>query len=1738
MNKNYTFAGRFRVLLLALLGLLVHSGLLLAQSGPVGNEWIRPGQTYYKIKILKDGLYKLDYQYLTQAGIGGVAPSQLQLWRRGREVAIYGGGNQTVSDPTTFLAFYAVHNDGRLDTELYRRAQDQAHFYYSFYTDTASYFLTWTPGQPGRRMAQPVAAGGAVHPHRLVNSLDLRTYVYYDYPATSDNYLPWVEAAEGAFGIGNLGNGSADSDSTFRRVAPTGPVPKLEILLYGRSAGAHACEVLVTPPGGTPRSLGVMRWSGRTRYRQTFNLLRSDVSSAGRITFSRRRDASSPSDDAFYACYDRFVVSQLPRWFRNRHGVAFQNDSTLAGPATYEIEADSIPATVVGLDVQDLYNVQRVVSTASGTRRRFVFPGATAATHNLLWVDEAFPVRPPLPARRVSFRLFTAANAATPNFIIITHPQLMAGPVNAAKEYARYRASVAGGRYDTLLVTTFQLYDQFTYGDRSWLALRHFARLMAAASPGGTSSTRNLLLLGKGITPSECLLGGCSNSFTLTSSTPRGAGERGLDLVPTSSRAVSDNLLTADYANNDYVAKLNTGRLTVTTPAQVMTYLAKLGEYETAGDQPWRKNVLHLTGGTEPREFVDFRAYMNNYKRHVESPLFGGRVVATIERTTVTGTGNSLLVTADITSYLNPGLGLISYFGHGSNNAFSLEIGTLDTNPTYNNPGKYPVMMYNGCAAGHLYTRGDTFFENWLFTPNKGAIGCMGETGFSYADYLNVAQDTLTRLLFNDPRWYGKPITAVYNETVRRLQRSNTILSDPNNSIAAEQLLCTAWHGDPTITLYAPPKPDFQVSNASVSISPVAPATTVTANSSTFSLLIGVANPLKVTTDPVEIRVTRTVGSVLVGTYTQTFPQGPQGSATYDFRLTNPPGVNVFGVNTFRVEIDYRNQVDEKDETNNTAQTTYTFLRGGLTVLNPVEFAIVGNNQPRLVAQTNDPAGAQRVYEFEADTSAAFTSSLKRASGPVTTTLTPSWRPVLPAVAGRDSVVWYWRVRFQTAGPDEDPNWTVSSFRIIQGRTAGGWSQSHYAQFRRDQRQGVEVAPSGRWDFSTQNQPLQLRTVGGGLPGANPTFSGNGVGIITNQLLPPTVDGCAIYTANLLVAVYDQRTLRPITGLPAPAVCGQAPRQYYIFATPANDADTTNTVNNSPARQNQLAAFLAAVPDGAYVAVVSVNRLRWPSLGTVRTAFSTLLGSQLVNQLQNGDPFTLVAQKRASGGRLIREVGPGTGTGAAPRYTQTVTLADTLRTPSSRGTVTSVRIGPSQGWENLYHWIQRAPNGTSSYTLKVIGIDTLNNSTVLFNNVPAGSPQRGGFSLNSVSAARYPYLQLELTLQDSLSRNAPQLKEWFITYRGVPEGVVRRDLANPSTVYDPATLAVQAANGASLTIPVWFENVTPFDFGTPLRAKVELRDAAGGTVRKTVFVNAPRLLKGDSTIIIRAIVPVVGLFGSFTTKVTVNPTPKPLPEINLFNNELNLAAFSVIDTNVPPILDVAIDGRHILNGELVSSRPVIAIQLNDEDKFRHITDRSVFTLSLLRPGQTGAPTQVDLNGANVDFSVDIANGSIAKLTYEPGKAGPLADGVYTLRVQGRDPSNASAGSQDFQVQFEVVRASQITNVYPYPNPVINKARFVFTLTGQQLPTNMKIQIMTLTGRVVREIFMSELGPLHIGNNISDFAWDGTDAYGDRLANGTYLYRVSLDDPGSQFTHRATAGDQAFKNDWGKLVLMR
>ncbi len=150
----------------------------------------------------------------------------------------------------------------------------------------------------------------------------------------------------------------------------------------------------------------------------------------------------------------------------------------------------------------------------------------------------------------------------------------------------------------------------------------------------------------------------------------------------------------------------------------------------------------------------------------------------------------------------------------------------------------------------------------------------------------------------------------------------------------------------------------------------------------------------------------------------------------------------------------------------------------------------------------------------------------------------------------------------------------------------------------------------------------------------------------------------------------------------------------------------------------------------------------------------------------------------------------------------------------------------------------------------------------------------------------------------------------------------------------------------------------------------------------------------------------------------------------------------------------------------------------------------------------------------------------------------LVNGMYTLRVQGVDASDNTSGVNAYEIHFQVINESTVTKFLPYPNPFSTQTRFVFTLTGAEIPDEIKIQIMTISGKVVREITQDELGPIRIGNNISEYAWDGRDEYGDLLANGVYLYRVMLRVNGEEVKHRETSIDKAFHRDFGKMYILR
>ena len=127
----------------------------LAHAQTYGNEWINFNQEYYKIKIAKEGVYRLDYSTLQSIGfpLNSVNPRYIQLWINGKEQPIMVTGEvDNIFNNTDYIEFYGTYNNGKLDEPLFPNALEQSHQYMSLYSDTATYFLTVSPSNTGKRV--------------------------------------------------------------------------------------------------------------------------------------------------------------------------------------------------------------------------------------------------------------------------------------------------------------------------------------------------------------------------------------------------------------------------------------------------------------------------------------------------------------------------------------------------------------------------------------------------------------------------------------------------------------------------------------------------------------------------------------------------------------------------------------------------------------------------------------------------------------------------------------------------------------------------------------------------------------------------------------------------------------------------------------------------------------------------------------------------------------------------------------------------------------------------------------------------------------------------------------------------------------------------------------------------------------------------------------------------------------------------------------------------------------------------------------------------------------------------------------------------------------------------------------------------------------------------------------------------------------------------------------------------
>ncbi|MDA3615625.1 putative type IX secretion system sortase PorU2 [Polluticaenibacter yanchengensis] len=1477
--------------LLLIVMLVINFNQISAQS--FGNEWIDYNKTYYRIPVTlltnTNGGYpsnlfefgklrRITLSNLTSWGLASVPASDFQIFRNGKEIPLYTTTNGVLG-ANDYIEFWGDINDGSFDTDLYKNATDQVNKFESLYQDTSIHFLTVNPGNSNARYTT------------IVNNPDNSTVEPLKYFINTIQYARTKAFIKGtAYNISNIaimesGYGNGEGLGVFLNPNPGGGFVNLINGISGSSPNAYT---------GTEAPEAILNYSINNQ---------SFTNDSFRIKI---KNPSHPNLDTILVPYVR--INNL----KNRTGNTTFSNLWMANPITFEIGNKLVayaPMGITNLSVtyprifdftvsnqfkftlpvssQEVKFDAKITATRleagklpyiyDVTNRKryegklksvgiytflleptdvertliFIYPNVISG------VDQHYATINSNSVSRIKFKDYSLPENQG-DYLIISNAYLWtdwstsiggldpATSINYVEEYRKYRSSAAGGGFKAIILNIDSLADQFAYGIRKHpLSIRNFVRYAAA---NFTVKPKHAFIIGKGVEYHRrtiSTISGITNGRTFSAPT---AADVQLNLVPAFGRPASDALLFVPNSRT-YTPLVAHGRLSVVHQDEIAAYLQKVKEYEAlekTDDVSWKKEALHLIGGSDAAINTFLHTSMNNYKSLWEGPLVAGNVETFVRESDP----NTVEKTKRLQDKIGQGVGLLTYFGHSA--ATSLDFEINNPQDLDNSNGRYPFFLLNGCSASTFFesnisrktTRLYTLSERFVLANAKGSIGMMASSSYGLTTYLNF-YTTYWYSTIRSNNYYGKTIGEINAKTIDSLYNDYLLFSPYVNQVMEQTIL----NGDPAIKLHVSFKPDLEVRDSNIVITPAADDLSFNTDSVTMSATI-INNGIPAS-KPFRVMAIRTLpdGTKRVVYNTVISSITNKKTINFSFQVLNAGDI---GLNTIRVVADTIdcsentfNCIEETFENNNAGEIKFTIKNSELIPYLPYNYSIV--NQAMLPLNLNAIASTVNNgnvdYIMELDTTMNFNSPLK-----YTQNITKNNGNVDFSLNGytlTDNTVYYWRTASYTNGVIG--KWHHSSFIYLK-TSSEGFNQSSYYQHLESQKVKIKLNDQRRFEFdSTKNQLYIDHGIYGTSGFGDSEFSTylNG-GLLSNSI---SVGNSIVFH------VFDTLGFKPwFNQVPGSTNYGGLynsggiesydGRKYlfqFSYLTDASKGDIINFLNTIP-KGFYVVARLVVDPDPGQPPIANGGAvtLSYPRNWTT----PVINGKNLLQTLQD-QGFTTEVQtsrwntaktfafiyKKDEADKFTPILKISNGATDKINYSATFGVIDTV------GTIESPKFGPAKQWDNLtietdINTTNAANAGDYNVSFDLIGIDKNNNETVI-------KTYNKYFHQESISpfvdAEQYPYLKLKM--YNSNHMVPAQLLYWRLNYIPNTEGTIDKDdyFELPLSIETNTPTTYIKNNIDSLVLGVGFKNISPVEFEhDSIFVKTEMFNSLGNLVSSNV----------------------------------------------------------------------------------------------------------------------------------------------------------------------------------------------------------------------------------------------------------------------------------------------------------------
>jgi|GEM_PF-1436791 hypothetical protein len=722
----------------------------------------------YRILTEREGIYRIEYADLVQAGINPAAydPRSYKLFNKGKEIPLYFKGQADgYFDPEDYFEFYGERIKG-----------DSSYFHqYSRYN---VYWLTFG-GSFGARMieedgsrAQPSSVYPSSYSYCMHLEKDSLFYRLNSWYSDQNDRWYWRRVDEKDSTVVNIALNDFDTaspDSTILRIGLHGYTD------LNLSISDHWAIISLNGRSVTNN----LRWDGQAPYIYETKLAPSQlVQGINRMVLKH-----GPLDtvDSYFL---NWIEVEYPRLFAGLDGEikfgppAGMADSLinyrLAGFANSDIDVYKIGVSKI--------TKTDIAHDSTGISYQVEFGDMTSQSGQYYAVlnDDAHKAKPiSITANDIPLLPLTDTTQVC-EYMIITHEYL--------EEKAGKLAAQRGYTYNGVkIVNVSDIFDAFNYGIPQDRSIRDFIRY---AYFNWRFPPKYVLLLGGGSWDPKGLLGHAERELIP------------VHLTRTNSfgPAADDNYYGCMY--DDILPEISIGRIPVTTVEDYNLWESKQCSYdnEVMLDQ-WQRDFMIIAG----------RPLLSGDNFYTPSDILAADVNP---RYTVSKVYNSSpATTQDLIEQFNEGSVLAGYYGHGGGQVLSHDsFFRIDEVARLDNWGRWPLLGSFTCYSG-AFDIPDTISisQAFLYKTPGGAIGVFSNSGPSWGNDLETAffaaVDKEGLITFGDiitaSKYKLTAMTGSYTGSTGEMLSSYNLLGDPgmglkivNKEIGVELTPAAALPGD------------------------------------------------------------------------------------------------------------------------------------------------------------------------------------------------------------------------------------------------------------------------------------------------------------------------------------------------------------------------------------------------------------------------------------------------------------------------------------------------------------------------------------------------------------------------------------------------------------------------------------------------------------------------------------------------------------------------------------------------------------------------------------------------------------------------------------------------------------------------------------------------------------------------------------------------------------------------------